>query len=118
MLNSRSSVRLAISVLAALFIPMAATAEDLPSHPDMKFLVLHKSCNATAAKRRMSAGEAQFCAANYLRLKLSFLPDVDLEWFYALGFAERHAVNQEGYAAYLAWQNLHARRTLESDDSM
>ena len=102
--------RLLLSLIPALLTAPSAYADNAPSPPDPERLAIHTACSATAAKRAMDAGEAQACALNYLLLKLSFLPEIDFETFQGLGLTERHAVQQRGYAAYLAWQNLWTER--------
>ena len=92
-------------ILAAAVAPSPASwAEEPAVKPDPRLWAEYQACSASAAVRVLGAAEAQACAQSYLLLKLSLLPGVDLEMFRSLRLAERHRVQQEGYAAYLDWR--------------
>ena len=91
-------------LLGGLALAGAASAGERIVPPDPELLARYRACSAEAATRGMGPGEAQACAWTYLLLKLSLLPGVDLETFRSLDPAGRQAVQQEGYAAYLAWK--------------
>lgn len=111
-------LRQTLPIVIAMLAPMSAAADDALVGPDMELLALHQDCSSAAATRGLPPGEAQLCAANYLLLKLSFLPDIGLEEYHALGFAERYAVSQRGYAAYRAWQAWQSGQIAQAEDGL
>lgn len=110
--------RLAIAVSAASLLPFTAIAEDAPAQPDFDLLTRYEACSSIAAERGLPPNEARECAGSYMLLKLSFLPEINLEDFNALKPAERHTVNQDAYAAYRAWQEWLSEREYSADYSM
>ncbi len=77
----------------------------MPPHaPDQALLAAYETCSGAAEVRLLSISEASLCANTYLRLKLSFLPDVNLEEFRSLPALERWEIQQQGYRALLDWR--------------
>lgn len=72
--------------------------------PDMEVMETYTTCSAEAEHRLLSHSEAQLCLDAYLRLKLSFVPGMDMDRFRRLSIEERWKVNQQGYGAYVAWK--------------
>ena len=101
-----------VLTIAALAIAAPAHADETVRDPDPALLARHDACSAAAAERLMSGAEAQLCADNYLRLKLSLLPDMDFDTFQGLEARERYAISLEGYRAFLAWKQHVGRPTL------
>ena len=78
--------------------------------PDMELLAQYETCSKEAESRVLTFDEATACSAHYLRLKLSFLPDMDAVAFEALPIAERWEVQKRGYAALVAWREARGGR--------
>lgn len=72
--------------------------------PDPAYLAAYQDCSEQAEKRILSHAEAAQCLDAYLRLKLSFLPDMNMGAFLQLDPEDRWAVNMRGYDAYVAWK--------------
>jgi predicted ATP-dependent protease len=52
--------------------------------------------------------EAAFCSTVFMKIKLSFVPDIDLDTFNSLEPAEKSAINRLGYRLYLDWKEANA----------
>ncbi|MFV1602330.1 MULTISPECIES: hypothetical protein [unclassified Phaeobacter] len=62
-------------------------------------------CSEAAELQVLPQAEAAACVDTYTDVKLSFVDGLDRDDYDALSAAERAVVNQEGYAAYLAWRD-------------
>ncbi len=71
--------------------------------PDPADLGLHLQCSEAAERRVLSFDEAAACSQAFLRIKLSFVPDVGIDRFQALPTEERAAINLVAYQRYRAW---------------
>ena len=101
-----------ICFLVAILTGGSATAEDSPSEnaagPDKADLVHFLECSETARMHVLSLEEAANCLRTYMRIKLSFVPGVNLDDFESLSPSERAAVNLVGYRRYMEWRSRNA----------
>ena len=67
-------------------------------------------CSDAATHRVLNRFEAEECATSYLRLKLSFLPDVTLSSYKEMSAAQRAEANRRGYQRYMDWKQHQERR--------
>ncbi len=91
--------------LAGYSLPTPGTIPNWPQQagdppalvaPDPEHLQAYFDCSKEAERRILSHAEAAKCLNRYLLLKLSFLPDVEIEAYMRLGPAERWANQQSG----------------------
>lgn len=80
------------------------TGTERVTRPDKEFLAIHQECSQAAEKRLLSMAKAENCSKNYLRLKLSFLPDIGVEEFESLSPIERRKIQNRAYSAFRAWK--------------
>ena len=78
--------------------------------PDPELLATYQSCSRSAEDRVLSPAEARHCSEIYLRLKLSFLPNVNPDVFQSLSVKERWEIQQRGYDALRAWRESRGRK--------
>lgn len=72
--------------------------------PDKRLLAIHQECSQAAEERLLSMAKAANCSKNYLRLKLSFLPDVGVDDFESLSPIEKRKIQKRAYSAFRAWK--------------
>jgi hypothetical protein len=103
------SVRAKAFALGILATSPAAAGDELGISgwqgpvPSASDLAVYIRCSDVAAERLLSFEEAQICGLTFLRIKLSFLPDVDIERYRGMSAAQKAEANRRGYAAYRAW---------------
>lgn len=100
---TRPLISMTALATAALFAASPGHADD-PVLPDMAVWRIYSDCSAEATRRRLTNDEALACLDAYLRVKLSFLPGMDIERFLKLAPDARWEVNRRAYAAYVAWK--------------
>ncbi len=61
-------------------------------------------CSEASEVRVLDYSEMERCTSTYLQVKLSFVPDFHVDDYYSATAAERAALNQHGYAGFLAWR--------------
>ncbi len=72
--------------------------------PDKSLLDAYERCSRDAEIRLLSYVEARKCSLNYLELKVSLLPDVDLKEYESLSAVRRQEIDKRGYLAFLRWR--------------
>jgi hypothetical protein len=97
-------------VLLTLAAPLAFS-EPLPSGsgPDIADLRTYLECSVAAEVGLLAFDEAAFCSTVFMKVKLSFLPDVDLDRFNSLQPHEKFAIDHLGYKLYLDWKEQNAK---------
>ena len=93
-------------ILAGLLLldsAVATAAADRNAGPDAADLRHVSACTKMATTRILSVDEAAGCARAFLRIKLSFLPEIGPDDFDRLPLRERAEVNRLGYLRYLEW---------------
>ena len=85
------------------------TDMDAPN-PPAALVAAYLRCSDAASQRMLNRQEAEECATMYLRLKLSFLPDVTLKSFRELSAPQRADANRRGYRRYLTWKQQEKSR--------
>ena len=107
---------LAVAGLAAL--PAAA---DPKPHPDVRPAAAdlrdHLACAQEAARRVLGFDEARVCATAYMRVKLAFVPGLELDDFERLPPEDRAAINRLAYARYVAWRAANPAETAAIADA-
>lgn len=93
------------TAFAPLREPPERAAGTAVQSPDRDLLARYEACSRAAEIRVLSQAEVSDCSDTYLRLKLSFLSDVDLEVFRTLSTPERREAQQCGYRALRAWRD-------------
>lgn len=82
------------------------TLSDLrPAETDLREYL---RCSAEAAQRLLGHDEAKACATAYMKVKLSFLPDVSLDEFNRLAPRQKAALNLVAYERYMQWSSRNA----------
>ena len=71
--------------------------------PDPADLGLYLECSEAAQRRALGFEEAAACSLAFLRIKLSFVPEVGLDRFQSLPPQEKAAINLVGYRRFKAW---------------
>ena len=92
------------SAFAVIVAAFALSGAAFAHEPDAKDLALYATCSSAAESQLLGTHEAALCARVFMRIKLSFLPDVGPEDLANLTSEERARVNRAGYAAYLDWK--------------
>ena len=64
----------------------------------------HYRCNIEIEHKRLSISEIQICSDLYTRLKLKFVPNVDLKSFELLDVKKKTSINSAGYLAFKDWE--------------
>ena len=82
--------------------------------PDENLLTSYELCSESAEFRVLSRAEAESCSEDYLKLKLSFLPGVELDQFRSLPAAEQWEIQQRAYFALLEWREREAHKAFSS----
>ena len=85
------------------------TFSELPEPSDV-LVAAYLRCSDAATHRVLSRFEAEECATSYLRLKLSFLPDVTLRSYKEMTAPQRAEANRRGYQRYMDWKQHQERR--------
>ncbi|MCV2882766.1 hypothetical protein [Actibacterium sp. XHP0104] len=89
-----------------------ATGMAQAQEPDQAFLTTvmqHYECNEMARLAILSPDDSTRCAANFLRVKLHFIPEIDQQAYARLPPSERTRINRHAYAAFAEWQATHTR---------
>lgn len=110
-------VKTSICAFSTLLVSAAFTfAEPFrqePEGPTESDLQFYFACSEVATQRVLSFEEATVCGKVFQRIKLSFMPGVDLTDFQELAPAERATVNRVAYSRYLDWSTQHAKEVEE-----
>jgi hypothetical protein len=98
-------------VLLALF-PLPANPEPRQGDagPDTADLRAYLECSVAAEARLLGFDEATFCSTVFMQIKLSFVPDIDLDTFNGLQPTEKSALDRLGYQRYLDWKERNTTR--------
>ncbi|WP_107497089.1 hypothetical protein [Thalassobius sp. I31.1] len=67
-------------------------------------ITFYLTCSVAAEERILTQSEVTSCASAYTAVKLSFIPDITPDTFAALPVEQRVAINNDAYAAWVAWQ--------------
>lgn len=106
----RAVRRSALALVLLALVPLPANPE--PRHgdaePDAVDLRTYLKCSAAAEGRLLGFDEAALCSTVFMRIKLSFVPDIDLDKFNRLPPKEKSAVDRLGYGRYLDWKQRNA----------
>lgn len=100
-----------IAFLLAMLAAPSQAADPAPPGPvgpddaDLRYVF---DCSELARMRSLSFDEAAGCTRAFLRIKLSFVPGIDLGAYDRLPPSERAAVNLLGYRRYVEWRREHA----------
>ncbi len=102
--------RTAAALVLLALVPLSANAEPFPggSGPDPTDLRTYLECSEASNVRLLGFDEAAFCSTVFLRIKLSFVPDIDLDTFNSLSPTEKSVVDRHSYRLYLDWKEQHA----------
>lgn len=102
--------RMAAAIVLFALVPLPVNPETRKgsSGPDTADLRTYLECSAAADVRLLGFDEAILCSTVFMRIKLSFVPDVDPARFYSLPPTEKSAVDQLAYRLYLDWKEQHA----------
>lgn len=102
--------RSATALVLLALLPLSAQAEPLPvgSGPDPTDLRTYLECSEASNVQLLGFNEAAFCSTVFMRIKLSFVPDIDLDTFNSLSPTEKTALDRHSYRLYLDWKEQHA----------
>lgn len=98
----------AFVLLALVPVPANPEPRKAGSGPDANDLRTYLECSAAAEVRLLGFDEATLCSTTFMRIKLSLVPDIDLETFNSLLPMEKSAVDRLGYRRYLDWKQRNA----------
>ena len=70
----------------------------------LALIATYLMCSEAAEVRVLNASEIESCTSIYMQVKLSFIPDIEVNDYQRATATERAALNQQGYAAFLAWR--------------
>lgn len=101
----------ACTVMAATALFAAADSRATPpAEPSEADLRIHLTCSEIALHRLLTFEEARQCGRAFQRVKLSFVPGLDLAQYEALSAADRATVNLTGYRRYVDWSESNSGR--------
>ncbi|MEM8633005.1 MAG: hypothetical protein AAGF74_17410 [Pseudomonadota bacterium] len=97
--------RLTIALLATVACAAVQAEAAEPNEQDRKTLhAYHENCMETAKYRFLTHPEWLKCNEAYLKLKLSFVPGIDLDSYQRLPAPARAEANRSGYTGYRVWR--------------
>jgi hypothetical protein len=99
--NENSFGRVKYLLQPVLCVALAGSGAAEPSRADLEIFA---GCASAAQTRALAAEDARVCAETFLRIKLSFLPEVGPDRFRTLTPVERARTNRAGYLAYMHWR--------------
>ena len=99
--NGRSTRAFGHLLTLAIFVTSAGAGLGEPERGDLES---YAECAASAQTHVLDPGTARWCADAYLRIKLSFLPEIGPDQYQALPPHQRARANTADYAAYLDWK--------------
>ncbi|WP_299893227.1 hypothetical protein [uncultured Ruegeria sp.] len=70
----------------------------------LALIATYLMCSEAAEIRVLDRSEVKNCTSIYMQVKLSFVPDFHIEDYRRATATERAALNQQGYASFLAWR--------------
>ncbi|MEM6890713.1 MAG: hypothetical protein AAGF50_00695 [Pseudomonadota bacterium] len=70
----------------------------------LALIATYLTCSEAAELRILDRSEIDRCASIYTQVKLSFVPDFHDDDYHSATASERAALNQQGYAGFLAWR--------------
>jgi hypothetical protein len=102
--------RIAAAVVLLGLAPLPSSSEPLEGSlgPDATDVRTYLECSVASEVGLLGFDEAALCSTVFMKIKLSFLPDVDLDTFNTLEPTEKSAFDRLGYRLYLDWKDEHA----------
>jgi hypothetical protein len=105
----RAARRIASALVLLALVPLPASPEPRSGEePDTADLWTYLECSVAAEVRLLGFDEVILCSTVFMRIKLSFVPDIDLDTFNGLLPMEKSAVDRLGYGRYLDWKHRNA----------
>lgn len=70
----------------------------------LALIATYLMCSEAAEIRVLNASEIEGCTSVYMQVKLSFVPNIQIDDYQRATSTQRASLNQQGYAGYLAWR--------------